>query len=535
MGADEFTARFPAEDQFVEFKQGVSARAIHDAVAAFSNADGGIILIGVSRDGQPVGISMDGELEARIHRIVAEVHSAARYDVHRLDVDGRLIVIVSVDQRREGFAQTPGGVVLVRRAAMNVKLLGDELASFVVKKAIGHFETTDTGLPWDATESGLVGAVSEAWGWAREGVQERFIERGLAARTRERTTLTVAGALYVLPGTEDDLGPLGKTYIELLRYPRAGSTYDKRLRFHGPLQQQVVEATEAVHAEIGTTVIMLGAQRHELPKLPLRVVREAVANAVAHRSYEANGTAVRIEVRPDVVLVRSPGGFPEPVTEANVREQQAARNPRVIETLRRFGLAEDAGEGVDVIQDMMQSHMLNPPTFRDSGGSVVVELPLQSTVNPEERAWIMELERDGTLRSRDRVVLIHAARASRLTNSYVRRVLGVDSVEARTVLHRLRDVGLLEQVGTRGGTTYRLTKRVGPAMRRTLSLEELARVVERLARRGALTNTVVRNELGLDRTEALRVLDLLVQQGRLRRVGRRRGTRYLPPEKDPGG
>lgn len=48
---------------------------------------------------------------------------------------------------------------------------------------------------------------------------------------------------------------------------------------------------------------MTGLYRHELPRLPEVVVRETIANAVAHRSYESHGTAVVVEMRPDEVIV----------------------------------------------------------------------------------------------------------------------------------------------------------------------------------------------------------------------------------------
>ncbi len=71
---------------------------------------------------------------------------------------------------------------------------------------------------------------------------------------------------------------------------------------------------------------MLGSRRYDLARLPEVVLREAVANALAHRSYETAGTAVRVEMRPSSVIVRSPGGLPEPVTTQNIREANAARN-----------------------------------------------------------------------------------------------------------------------------------------------------------------------------------------------------------------
>lgn len=156
---------------------------------------------------------------------------------------------------------------------------------------------------------------------------------------------------------------LGKSYVEIFRYRDEGLDYDRRVEITGPLQKQVSTAASLVLDEIGYDLVLVGIRRHDLPRLPEAVLREAIANAVAHRSYEAMGTAVRIDIHPDRVVVTSPGGLPEPVTVENIREQYAARNLLVIKTLRRYGLAEDEGRGVDLMQDEMMSNLLAPPEF----------------------------------------------------------------------------------------------------------------------------------------------------------------------------
>jgi hypothetical protein len=59
-----------------------------------------------------------------------------------------------------------------------------------------------------------------------------------------------------------------------------------------------------------------------------------------------------------------------------------------------------------------------------------------------------------------------------------------------------------------------------------LSRDELADIVARLADAGPITNSDVRAATGLDRTDALAILDRLVNDGRLIRTGQRRGSRY---------
>jgi len=266
-------------------------------------------------------------------------------------------------------------------------------------------------------------------------------------------------SLYLIP---DPHRLLGKTFVEIFRYRDRGVTYDRRIEVTGPLTRQVTETTRLLTEELGADLVVLGVRRHELPRLPEAVLREAVANAVAHRVYESSSGPVRVELRPDAVTITSPGPLPEPVTVMNIRQQNSARNIDVISTPRRFRLAEDAGRGVDLMEDVMEANLLHTPEFTDDGTSVRVRLPLVTAVTPAERAWILEIERRGDIRAQDRILLVHAARGAVLTNGYVREVLGVDSVDARIALQRIRDAGFLHQMGERGGRSTSC-RRISPS------------------------------------------------------------------------
>lgn len=521
---EEFSASFPHETEVIERKTGASGKGVGDAVVAFSNADGGVILIGVDDGGTIVGRELTPGLEDDLHRIMRNVSGAGRYELHPLAVDGKQVTVVSVARRVQGFAQTSDGRVLVRRGTTKPALLGAELTRFLSRRSLERFEDTGTEAVLDAVAPQRLARVAREFGWGdRSAWSERLAEHGLVTESENR--LTVAGALTLL---DKPSGVLGKAFVEILRFPEEGAEYDRRVEVAGPIDEQVETVTRLVLEELGHEVVVLGVRRHELPRLPRRVVREAVANAIAHRSYEQGGRAVRIELRPDAVQVVSPGGFPESITEQNIREHQEARNLRVLQVLRRFNLAEDLGEGVNVMQDLMRDEMFDPPRFRDTGESVQVTLPIRGAVGPAERAWVKEIERRGLIEPADRILLVHAARGKQLTNSVARDLLGVDPLTARDSLQRLRDAGFLVQRGQRAGTTYVLESSLAPPAGLRLSDGELQELVLDVAREEeAITNSTVRARTGLDRVEALRVLDALVGQGRLRRVGQRRGTRYL--------
>lgn len=523
LSPEDFRRAYAGESQYVEFKRGVGQDNIQDTVVAFSNADGGVILVGVEDDGTICGRRLDAGTADAIHQAINHVRDPGRYSLHELSVGEKSVVIVSVDRRQEGFSQTSGAVVKVRKGTRDDPLFGADLQRLISLRSAQRYELTVTDQHLDAVDPDRLEEVRGAFGWQPSESATRLVEHGFAAED----CLTVAGVMCIAP---DPPAVLGKTYVELLRFRDDDSPdYDLRIEFKGCAQQQIEAASARILDEVGTELVILGIRRHDLPRLPKDVVREGLANAIAHRDYELNRTPVRVEIRPSSVVIRSPGRLPEPVTVENMRETYAARNVHLIHALRHLELAEDAGKGVDLMEDAMENAMLDPPRFEELDHEVRVTLPLRSAVAPSERAWIKELEGRGELHGADRLLLVHAARGETLTNSSAREILQVDRDAALEALRRLRDAGFIKQIGERGGATYNLQDSFAPPAGLRLGRDELAATIEAMAAEGPITNASVRGATGLGRGEVKYLLRRLVEDRRLVKIGERRGTRYRLP------
>ncbi len=522
-GAD-FAAAFPGEGDLIEFKQGVSSRAVQEAAVAFSNAEGGVLIAGVGPDGRIVGVGQPGERARLIHQAIRDVRDPGRYEVRQLLVDGTVLLVLSIARRREGFSQTSSGAVLIRRGASNVPLLGSDLTRFIARHAFEAFELTPTDVALSDASPVRRDHIRRVYGWEDVELDRHLMDAGFAAVEGGRQLLTVAGSLLLLadPGVVG-----GRPYVDIRRYAGDEPDPDKVWEVRGPIDIQVERTTSDLLDELGSISAIVGVQRVEMPRLPPRVIREAVANAVAHRSYEHAGTATRIEIRQSSLTVTSPGGLPEPVTVENIRSEQAARNDRLLGALRRMGLAEDLGKGIDRIEDDMAAELLEAPEFEDDGSFFTVRLRLGGAVTPRERAWVRGLIQGGRLDARSALVLVTAAREGVVNNSSVRSLLDVDSVEARSILQALVAEGVLVRQGERGGAQYLVAPDLGVPARIRHTDAELDEIALAIARQGPVTNALFRQRSGLDRQEALAVLRRLVEQGRLAQLGERRGTRYV--------
>ncbi len=541
MTIDAFAAEFPSESRYVEWKSGTGGTAIQKAIVAFSNAEGGVLLLGVDDRGRPTGMPFTEGLEQKLWEIVNQVESPGNVALNGLKVGSVEITVISVSKGRQGVALTSSGTVLIRRGKQNLPLKSAGLAELVSQRVHESFDGSPS--PWSLADAdpGLLAQLCKAFEIDQEtsdpAVADALEERGMLVRQAGDGVLTKSGALFLVPAAPD---AFGKCFVEVFRFQQGAAEYDRRIAFGGTPAQQVDDATAWIDEELGFDLVVVGVKRHDLRRLPVKALREAIANAVAHRDYQLTGSAVEVRITPNEVVVVSPGGFVAPVTSENLRNAHAARNRRVLQSLRAFGLAEDAGRGIKVILDEMAADLRSEPIFEEQPpGHVTVRLPIESPVSPEERAWVIEQESQSELRPSDRRVLIEAARGRVLTNAVVRFLLNVDHIAARGSLQRLRDAGFLEQEGERGGARYR----IAPGIRRPagvgLDRAGLRRMILDMAADGPITNSTVRSETGLSRNETSVLLGELVDDGLLEMRGSKRGSHYVwlevPPVPGSGG
>jgi len=133
----------------------------------------------------------------------------------------------------------------------------------------------------------------------------------------------------------------------------------------GPLILQIQRATASLVSALATGV-RVGPLGFEIAQAyPVRVLTEAITNAVLHRDYRAPGD-IHIRVFDNRVEVESPGVFPGPVTAGNIATGGShPRNRGLIDHLREFPSPPnlDAGEGVRMMVQTMARADLYPPVY----------------------------------------------------------------------------------------------------------------------------------------------------------------------------
>ena len=121
-----------------------------------------------------------------------------------------------------------------------------------------------------------------------------------------------------------------------------------------------------------------GALRKTVELIPEKAFREAIANALVHRTWDVN-SHIRIAMFKDRLEVFSPGGLPKGITQEEYLNGQVSvlRNPIVASVFFRLNIIESFGTGVRRM-NMAYAESRAKPRHEFSTHAIKVVLPVVS-------------------------------------------------------------------------------------------------------------------------------------------------------------
>lgn len=155
----------------------------------------------------------------------------------------------------------------------------------------------------------------------------------------------------------------GKNKLETVREQQGNKGY--AVGFDGLIDyiMALMPAAESLHSPIRTEITMF-------PKL---AVRELVVNALIHQDFFESGSGVMIELFSDRLEISNPG-VPLVSVERFLDTPPKSRNEKMASLLRRLGICEERGSGVDKVVFEVEINQLPAPLFETPERSTLVVL-----------------------------------------------------------------------------------------------------------------------------------------------------------------
>lgn len=187
---------------------------------------------------------------------------------------------------------------------------------------------------------------------------------------------------------------------------------------------------EYINNMLPSNEVIKQAFRENKTMYPELSIREIVANAIIHQDFFATGSSVMIEIFANRFEVTNPG-TPLVDTERFLDSPPKSRNEAIASFMRRIGICEERGSGVDKIVIQTELYQLPAPIFEINGDHTVAILFAHKELKDMDKA------------DRIRACYLHASlryiQHDYMTNTSLRERFGIDAKNTAMVSRIIKD------------------------------------------------------------------------------------------------
>lgn len=381
----------PREAEWLEFKKdNAHGERIGEYVSALANSaalverDHAYVLWGLEDDGHRIVGTTFRPSEAKIKKQQLEhwlvQHLAPRVDFrfHEIEMDGKQVVLLSVP-RAEHQPVRFKSLSFIRIGSTTKKLTEFPEKERALWKS---FETTpfESVVAVDEVSSGDVLTSLDVDRYfallnrPRPNAEKEMLDSLSADRLVRRSQsgrwgITNLGALLCAKRLSD-FGRLGRKAVRVVRY-KGDSKIEttKEEEFEGGYASSFEAIVDEVVRLLPAGEVFDKSIRREIISYPVAAVRELVANAVIHQDFSIPGCGPMVEVFDRRIEITNPGK-PLVPTDRFVDYPPRSRNEDMSSIMRRMGVCEERGSGIDKVLSLVEFYQLPAPVFEVVGESM---------------------------------------------------------------------------------------------------------------------------------------------------------------------
>ena len=485
--------RLGLEPTEIEVKAAVGGlpKTVVETLSAFANGDGGTLLLGLDEDGFRLALGFDATkirdalAEACHQKVTPPIRTSievvdfegvhvVRLDVEEIDPVDKPCFVTDRGEYNGSYIRGGDGDRKLSRYEVTQLLSNreqpthdqevvveaslDDLDPRMVEQVLRHAgdrspRSFDGVEP--VTALTRLGAVKEVDGAPRPTLAG-LVSLGVYP---QQFFPQLFASVVVLPTTQmGELGPEGERFLE-------------NVTVDGPIPVILHEVTAVLRRNMSRAAIVRGLGREDRYDYPTEVIRELVTNALMHRDYspESRGTQVQVELYPDRLVVKSPGGLFGGVTIDQLgadRIESKSRNATLAKLLADVPLpdrptetiAENRGSGLVTAVAALRKAGMSPPEFDADPGRLMVTVPRTALLAPQIVEWIASLGLPNLTDAQHLALAI--MRSSGRVSVGMLRAWGVSDTDARRATRDLVTRGVAVRTGGKRYASYRLAEEV---------------------------------------------------------------------------
>ncbi|MEG3841346.1 ATP-binding protein [Microcoleus sp. herbarium14] len=365
----------PTETETLEFKeakQQFDSTKLLKYCVALANERGGYIVLGVTdkRPRQVVGCLAWSTAED-LNKIKAYIVEKLRFRVDATELqhpDGRVLVF-EVPTRPVGQPLAFDGAYLMRAGEDLVPMTPDVLKSIFGEDQQDWFSqpaqcntSPDNVIALLDTQT-YFELLEIPYPTSRDAVLERLQSQYLINQTAQGWTITNLAAILLAKKLDAFSPALARKAPRVVIYEGINKlqTRDDKTDNRG-YAVGFDGLVDFVHSAAPQNRFIEEVVREEVKMFPKQALRELIANALVHQDFLVTGTSVMIEMYSDRIEISNPG-IP-PIKVERFIDEYRSRNEQLADLMRRFGICEEKGSGIDKVVSAAEEFQLPAPDFR---------------------------------------------------------------------------------------------------------------------------------------------------------------------------
>jgi ATP-dependent DNA helicase RecG len=364
---------------FKEAKQQYDMTKLLRYCVAFANELGGHLVLGVS-DSLPrkvVGTNAFLNVGEVKSQILNKLHF--RVEIYELfHPDGRVLVF-EIPSRPTGHPQHLDGIYLMRSGEELVPMTPDQLRRIVLEEKSNWFvEPAKINASSDEVISLLdtqiyFDLLKLPYPTMRSGVLDRLVKDGLIKTQNSNWIITNLAAILLAKRLDAFSPAVARKAPRVVIYKGADKLYTQHdqpgIKGYAVAFESLLEF---VYSAAPQNHFVEQVVREEIKMFPKQALRELIANALVHQDFLITGASVMIEMFSDRVEISNPG-IP-PISVDRFIDEYRSRNELLADFMRRLGICEEKGSGIDKVITAAEYFQLPAPDFKVSESRTTVML-----------------------------------------------------------------------------------------------------------------------------------------------------------------
>jgi len=537
----------PLEESLtVEFKSDrnkLSDDVLIDAVVAFANTEGGDLYLGVEDDGEVTGRHESHKDFSRLAAFIAN-RTMPPIPVRVEEVEDVLPVIkINVPKSRSVVASSSGKIQR-RQIKMDGKPENVAMYPYEISTRLSELSLLDYSAQpvpnavyedLDPLEREHLRSILRNYNGEKNllELEDEALDKAL------QLVVTIDGQIFptftgmLLIGKKEKI----KEYVptaETAYMAFKGTEITTNESFYAPLLTAIEKVFAFLEARNAEQEMDAGLFRISIPDFDKRAMREAVVNACVHRDYTRLGR-VLVRLDDDGLTISNPGGFIEGVTIENILTVEPhGRNRVLADALKRIGLAERSGRGVDRIFEGSLMYGRPLPDYSESSGTTVKLFIPRSLPDTKFIQMVSEeQQRTGSLMPFNTLMILNALKQGRRMSIHdIAEETKISEGKIRATVERMTESGLVETIGNGKGRTYILSAKAyrdkASYVRQTdieaIRYQEL--ILKLVEAKQMVTRSDIVDLLHVAPAQAYRIAQKMVKGGVLQQKGTTRNTYY---------